>query len=628
MGVSNKALGSTWWKTGMPKTYKWTDRHLFSDRLLMEVAYSHVGNNFVLAFHEDLLRDVQPAFDIASGAYARSYQEAIYVRPTDSLDWTGNYFRPGWLGGDHAFKWGFRYRSDVAHSEGHWGGNTVARFNNFTAMAPAEANLYRDSLTEYQLYNTSFYVQDSFSRKRVVFNLGIRWDYQTDEAHAATVASHPFFGQATFAGVYNNTTYTGRAFDQLPSFTFDGAKALGDRGMSLQAWSPVVAATYDLAGDGKNVVKASYRRYISQIGTGALSSTYNTVGAVMLRYPWVDVNTDQKVQANEIVYTAAPLSFTGNYDYRNPAEASSPGVNDPNAEPGKTDEVLVSFDRQIGKDFAVSAAYMWRKYSNYFWSDTKFADGSDFGSQHYVAVAGFQPTGCPTDQNRTEPARCEPITYYQPTVQIPSQYVYGNRPDYWQGYQGYEISVRKRMSNHWMLNGGFSFNDSPLHYDSPAAYEDPTQISQLNGGQFAPQSTTSGLDNAYVNQRWIFRLSGAYELPWYQVNLASFYNAHDGNLFVQNIQGPTRPFSAGRPTVYLAKFGDKRLPDFQTIDMKVSKRFRLADRLNVEASMDMFNVFNWNTALAIRATQNAGNANQIQTILSPRVLRFGVRANW
>ncbi len=53
-------LGSNWWKTGMPKTYKWSDRHIFSDRFMVEGSYAHVGNNFALTFHDDDLRDVQP----------------------------------------------------------------------------------------------------------------------------------------------------------------------------------------------------------------------------------------------------------------------------------------------------------------------------------------------------------------------------------------------------------------------------------------------------------------------------------------------------------------------------------------------------------------------------------------
>ena len=45
-------------------------------------------------------------------------------------------------------------------------------------------------------------------------------------------------------------------------------------------------------------------------------------------------------------------------------------------------------------------------------------------------------------------------------------------------------------------------------------------------------------------------------------------------------------------------------------------------------SLDIFNVSNGNTIQAIRSRQNASNANQIQAIVGPRVLRFGIRMNW
>ena len=137
VGVTRSDLGSSWWKTGMPKTYKWSDRHIFSDRFMMEASYAHVGNNFALTFHEEDLRGVQPMYEATSvaGLWGRSYQEAVYVRPTDSIDILGNYFLPGTLGGDHSFKFGFKYRNDIAHTESMYGGDAYVRYNSGTLPA-------------------------------------------------------------------------------------------------------------------------------------------------------------------------------------------------------------------------------------------------------------------------------------------------------------------------------------------------------------------------------------------------------------------------------------------------------------------------------------------------------------
>ena len=100
--VTDPALGSSLWKTGIPKTYKASWRHIFSDRFAMELQYAHVGNNFVLDFHEDSLKDVQPMQELATGLWARSFQASSFVRPTNLFDLTGTRSASGFLGGDHA----------------------------------------------------------------------------------------------------------------------------------------------------------------------------------------------------------------------------------------------------------------------------------------------------------------------------------------------------------------------------------------------------------------------------------------------------------------------------------------------------------------------------------------------
>jgi hypothetical protein len=611
VGVTRSDLGSSWWKTGMPKTYKWTDRHIFSDRFMMEASYAHVGNNFTLTFHEDGLRDVQPAYEISTGAWSRSYQEAVYVRPTDSIDVIANYFLPGVLGGDHALKFGFKWRNDIAHTESMYGGDAYARFNRGVA---SEAQLYRRSITEYGLKNRNFYVQDSYSRRKMTVNLGIRFDYQTDYANPNTAPPSPFYGKATYAGVYNGVTYSGAPFNQLPALSFQGA----DAGVAFKNWSPRLGFTYDLTGDGRNVAKFNYSHYVSQNGTGSLSSTYNTVVLTQVRYPWVDLNNDGFIQANEVVLTAAPLSWTSGYDYNNPSATSTTGKVDPSLRMDTTNEFLVSFDRQIGSQFAVSASYIWRKYSNFAWSDTTNWSAANYEKVTYTPAS----TACPAN------ARCNTVNYYQPTSQIPTAYVYTNRPDYWRGYQGFEVTGRKRMSHRWSANISYSHNDAPVHYDSAAAYEDPTNVENLNGGQYAPESTSSGIGNVFVNAKWIFRASGVYATPLWDINVSGFYNARSGYPFIQSILTGTRPFSAGTATVYLDVLGDNRLPNFQTLDFRVDKAFTLYNRVKIVPAMDIFNLFNGATSLSIRGTQNASNANTISSILAPRVIRFGARVTF
>jgi hypothetical protein len=63
------------------------------------------------------------------------------------------------------------------------------------------------------------------------------------------------------------------------------------------------------------------------------------------------------------------------------------------------------------------------------------------------------------------------------------------------------------------------------------------------------------------------------------------------------------------------------------VDLHVERPVRI-NTLKFIPSLDVFNVGNGNTIQAIRGTQNATNANQIQAILAPRVVRFGIKFNW
>ena len=60
----------------------------------MDVRWAHLGNNFTLDFHEDSLTDVQPQLETTTGVYGRSFQQSVFLRPTNSVDVNINYFLP------------------------------------------------------------------------------------------------------------------------------------------------------------------------------------------------------------------------------------------------------------------------------------------------------------------------------------------------------------------------------------------------------------------------------------------------------------------------------------------------------------------------------------------------------
>ena len=65
------------------------------------------------------------------------------------MDVVANYFAPGWLGGDHSMKIGFKYRNDIAHTETTYGGDAYVRYYSAGLPAfttPESAYIYRRGL--------------------------------------------------------------------------------------------------------------------------------------------------------------------------------------------------------------------------------------------------------------------------------------------------------------------------------------------------------------------------------------------------------------------------------------------------------------------------------------------------
>jgi hypothetical protein len=592
-------FGTSGWITGPSPFWKVADQQVLSDRWLVDMMWSHLGNNFVLDFHDDALRDVQPRLETSTNAWSRSFQQSIFLRPTNSFDVGTNYFLPGRLGGDHAFKIGYRWRSAHSTSLNHRGGFVVARHSR---GAPDSADIYRDGNAVSHLDTHAFYLQDTYTRNRLTLNLGFRVDRQDDASVAADVPANPLFPQL------------------MPAIAYPGA----DAGVVWTDVSPRLGLTYDLTGDGKNILATSYSTYYGQMGPGELSGQLAATGAVFVRYPWADTNADGFVQPAEVDTTGTFLSKSTAYDPDNPTSTTSPTMVDPDVKNDRTREFIAGFDRQLGSTMAVGANYIWRRYDQFRWNDRFLSDAAgnglrDFTSADYRAV-NFTPTTCPSG------ARCESVTYFEPTLRIPSTNIFTNIPDRYRNFNGVELTFQRRYADRWQMNASLALNDARDYWNSPAAYEDPTNVEQEHGAQYAPESGGSGVGDIFTNSRWLVKLSGRYTLPW-DVNVAGFYNGRQGYPFPQFIQTPNRANGAGRDEVLLDSLGEVRLGNLHMIDFRLDKVVRLGAR-SVTPTFEIFNLTNANTVLAINRNQAASNANTISGIVAPRVIRLGLQVRF
>ncbi|MDQ3069195.1 MAG: TonB-dependent receptor [Acidobacteriota bacterium] len=616
----SSTFGQFGWFTGPSPIWKLSDQHVFTDRLLAEVQLAHVGNNFTLTFQEPGQRDIQPIRDLTTGVWGRSFNEFVFLRPTDSVDLTTSYFLPATLGGDHAFKLGYRWRNANGETIAHTGGNAEAYVTCPSgisdplnpACVPTYAQIYRDGYTDYKLKTQAAYVQDTYTRGRITANLGLRWDRQSDEALATDVPASP---------VLPNT---------LPAIAFPGV----DSGVVWNDISPRLGLNFDVFGTGRTVARTSYSMYFGQMGPGQLAGNLVAVSQVLVRYGWTDANADRVVQPGELGSTL--LAKSAAFDPANPTNFRSPGAVDPDVKNDRTREFILGLDHELMQGVGVSASYIWRKYDQFAFG----ADRPNYSDSNFTAVT-VDPTTLASGpcSTATQDRRCDTFTYFVANTALPTPFTYTNfSNDRYRNYNGLELSLNKRYSNRWMANASFAYNDAKDYFENGAGYEDPTNIANLTGAEYAPESAGSGLDSVFTNAKWLVKASGMYTLPFYDINLAAATQFRQGYPFPQAVTVTNRGNLLGDVNVLLDPLGDVRLDNVFVLDLKVDRAFQMG-RLRLIPSVDVFNVTNSNLTQSQRRVQftynhgtrvgtNPANANNISSIIAPRVIRFGVRATW
>lgn len=142
------------------------------------------------------------------------------------------------------------------------------------------------------------------------------------------------------------------------------------------------------------------------------------------------------------------------------------GTIDPNLQAPKTNEFIVTFDKQVSADFAVSGSFIYRKYTDFTTTSRPGITAANWTAKTYTPNCSTAPAG----------ALCQPVTYYSPNFQLPVNTVLINQPDYYRLYKGAEVAFRKRMSQNWQINGSYSYTTAPQFFPTRAAY----------GQQFSP----------------------------------------------------------------------------------------------------------------------------------------------
>ena len=230
---------------------------------------------------------------------------------------------------------------------------------------------------------------------------------------------------------------------------------------------------------------------------------------------------------------------------------------------------------------------------------------------------------------------------------IPASYSYGtfetNQPGYSTNYNGVTLQATKRLTNKWMMQGSFTYNDWKQKISSVAeGCVDPTNqvgvgSTYFNNARLIGNTCANG-DIAYdyngvtwINAKYSYSVSGLYQLPW-NFNVSGSVFGHQGYPTPYYVVD-SAPDGLGNRFLAAGTGGAHRLSSVYEVDLAVQKVIPLGGTADMTLSINMFNAFNTKTILfresdATNDGTNHGAAGSADNQQNPRVFSFGARVSF
>jgi hypothetical protein len=530
-------------------------------------------------------------------------------------------FKDNWLGGNHSIKFGSvsERESQEFRDEGFVDDITL-QFRSPTG-APHFTTPFRVVVrnTPRQTTNANWhhgaYINDSIQVRRVTLSLGVRWDYYNSfypEQQIPDSRFRNFF----YAGVPLMTSVGPHALPRTPfaDNNFVAPARSGIRRYPL-LFAPRFGVSWDVAGNGKTVVKANWGRF--HHNTGNASGEVNPLASATATFDWLDC---QDAGGTPVACSGAAFGdkmFTLNElgQFRTAAGVGgTSALIDPNLKNPYTDAMSFWFERELGNNMGMRFGYTFRTDGNsnvavqlartrdLFTLARTF---SDPGRDGIIGTSDDGPDFVYWDIPGTAPAS---LTERRTVDEIIAT------------DRAIDLTFTRRMSNRFSLVTSYYFN-----WDRDRIFaQNPNQ------DRFADETLTN----------WNFKIFGTYEAP-YGIRATSSVRHQSGNQISRDVSvsGGNIPSS----TVYEAEPNTAYRTDNVTVlDAKIERRFRFGNR-SLSPFFDAFNILNTNAAnigaqssVSGRPTVTLADGSRVQvqgflrptSIVPPRIFRIGARLSF
>jgi hypothetical protein len=501
-----------------------------------------------------------------------------------------------------------------------------------------DSQFYQDNGRKFYLRENrpSLYVQDDWKiSRRLTLNLGVRWDpwLPADDLNGTLVA---------FKQGVQSTIAPGAPLGLL--FHGDAGITSSIYHNNWKDFAPRVGFAYDVAGQGKTVVRAAYGIFYG-FPEGLLYQRTDAMQPVDLYLsipapPTWDNIYEGYPGGTPFPRGHIPTSDFSSYKFLLPV---SGGVLDPDSKVNYTQTYNLTVEQQLGNKMAFSLAYVGNR-SNHIMGSRQFNP----------AVFGPGATVGNENSRRLFPGLG--------AVELAQSYEY-------EGFNSLQLNVTRRESNGLTLlsnivwsktidntSSGTEGNAGPPNPFNLASGRGPADFDQtirynLSANYLIPNANVQGWKNEIVNGWQVNAIVSLQTgFPFTVLSGTDRSLSGVGNDYADRVGNPARPAGVSKVKEYfntaafvpatLGTFGNiernsLRGPGYADVDTSIFKNLFTGDRVSAQFQAEAFNTFNrvnfgnptnsadGNTAPV--ATVSSGTYGQITSANSPRVFQFGLK---
>jgi hypothetical protein len=371
--------------------------------------------------------------------------------------------------------------------------------------------------------------------------------------------------------------------------------------------APRIGAAFDLSGDGKTVVKASYGAY-NHDWPYDFALTYNQNNVSITQFRWHDLNGDGAYQPGEVSLNLNSPDFITTVGANN--NVVNPALKLPH-----THEVTGSLERELPGHMSVRGLFVYKRVMDAY--TTTFNTLRPYSV--YDQMLRRRDPGPDGILGTADDGGLVTFYDYDPSYRG-ARFVANtamNATDRNDAFKNAEITLNRRPTGRW-----FAF----------------TSFLATKNHRWLVPVVQSPNDNLFpLDETWslAYRAAAGYELP-HGVHLSTLYQAYNGipgqrtYVFrtVDPDGGPSIP-SSGTLTLRMEPYGTRKGERRHIVNLRASKELKLGARRRLTIDIDAFNAFNSNVAWGGFTSPGINYASgptfgYVTDIVPPRNLRFGL----